>query len=246
MFPIRDHNPSLRFPYITYGLILINIFIFVSYWPILGDPSKINSLFQNWALVPVNVKEGSSYLGLLTSIFFHGSFMHLLGNMLFLHIYGDNLEDKMGHFWFLIFYLCSGVFANLAQFIADPYSTIPVIGASGAVAAVMGGYLLLFPKARIDILFIFIIIFKIFPIRAWIVLGIWFVLQLYNGLAVPVSVSGVAYWAHIGGFIFGVIATLSTWRKLGGKKFWSKNQGAPDHKEATYSFTRSNIPRVRR
>ena len=246
MFPIRDHNPSLRFPYITYGLILINIFIFVSYWPILGDPSKINSLFQNWALVPVNVKEGSSYLGLLTSIFFHGSFMHLLGNMLFLHIYGDNLEDKMGHFWFLIFYLCSGVFANLAQFIADPYSTIPVIGASGAVAAVMGGYLLLFPKARIDILFIFIIIFKIFPIRAWIVLGIWFVLQLYNGLAVPVSVSGVAYWAHIGGFIFGVIAALSTWRKLGGKKFWSKNQGAPDHKEATYSFTRSNIPKVRR
>ena len=246
MFPIRDHNPSLRFPYITYGLILINIFIFVSYWPILGDPSKINSLFQNSALVPVNVKEGSSYLGLLTSIFFHGSFMHLLGNMLFLHIYGDNLEDKMGHFWFLIFYLCSGVFANLAQFIADPYSTIPVIGASGAVAAVMGGYLLLFPKARIDILFIFIIIFKIFPIRAWIVLGIWFVLQLYNGLAVPGSVSGVAYWAHIGGFIFGVIATLSTWRKLGGKKFWSKNQGAPDHKEATYSFTRSNIPKVRR
>ncbi len=224
----------------------MNIFIFVSYWPILGDPSKINSLFQNWALVPANVKEGSSYLGLLTSIFFHGSFMHLLGNMLFLHIYGDNLEDKMGHFWFLIFYLCSGVFANLAQFIADPYSTIPVIGASGAVAAVMGGYFLLFPKARIDILFIFIIIFKIFPIRAWIVLGIWFVLQLYNGLAVPVSVSGVAYWAHIGGFIFGVIATLSTWRKLGGKKFWSKNQGAPDHKEATYSFTRSNIPRVRR
>jgi membrane associated rhomboid family serine protease len=114
------------------------------------------------------------------------------------------------------------------------------------VAAVMGGYLLLFPKARIDILFIFIIIFKIIPIRAWLVLGIWFVLQLYNGLAVPASVSSVAYWAHIGGFIFGVIATFTTWQKLGGKKFWSKNHGAPDHKEATYSFTRSNIPKVRR
>jgi len=246
MFPLRDHNPSLRFPYITYGLILINIFIFVSYWPILGDPSKINPLFQNWALVPASINEGKAYLGLLTSIFFHGSFMHLLGNMLFLHIYGDNLEDKMGHFWFLIFYLFAGVFANFAQFAADPTSNVPVIGASGAVAAVMGGYLLLFPKARIDILFIFVIIFKIIPIRAWVVLGIWFVLQLYNGLAVPASVSGVAYWAHIGGFIFGVIATFTTWQNLGGKKFWSKNQGAPDHKEATYSFTRSNIPKVRR
>ena len=191
MFPIRDHNPSLRFPYITYGLILINTFIFVSYWPILGDPSKINPLFQNWALVPASIKEGGAYLGLLTSIFFHGSFMHLLGNMLFLHIYGDNLEDKMGHFWFLIFYLFAGVFANFAQFAADPYSNVPVIGASGAVAAVMGGYLLLFPKARIDILFIFVIIFKIIPIRAWVVLGIWFVLQLYNGLAVPASVSRI-------------------------------------------------------
>ena len=221
MFPIRDHNPSLRFPYITYGLILINTFIFVSYWPILGDPSKINPLFQNWALVPASIKEGGAYLGLLTSIFFHGSFMHLLGNMLFLHIYGDNLEDKMGHFWFLIFYLFAGVFANFAQFAADPYSNVPVIGASGAVAAVMGGYLLLFPKARIDILFIFVIIFKIIPIRAWVVLGIWFVLQLYNGLAVPASVSSIAYWAHIGGFVFGVVATFTTWKKLGGKRFWS-------------------------
>ena len=246
MFPIRDHNPSLRFPYITYGLILLNIFIFVSYWPILVDPSKINPLFQNWALVPASIIEGKAYLGLLTSIFFHGSFMHLLGNMLFLQIYGDNLEDKMGHFWFLIFYLCAGVFANFAQFAADPFSNVPVIGASGAVAAVMGGYLLLFPKARIDILFIFVIIFKIIPIRAWVVLGIWFVLQLYNGLAVPASVSGVAYWAHIGGFIFGFVATFTTWKKLGVKKFWAKNHGAPDHKESTYSFTRSNIPKVRR
>ena len=246
MFPIRDHNPSLRFPYITYGLILINTFIFVSYWPILGDPSKINPLFQNWALIPASINEGSAYLGLLTSIFFHGSFMHLLGNMLFLHIYGDNLEDKMGHFWFLIFYLSAGIFANFAQFAADPFSNVPVIGASGAVAAVMGGYLLLFPKARIDILFIFVIIFKIIPIRAWVVLGIWFVLQLYNGLAVPASVSSIAYWAHIGGFVFGVVATFTTWKKLGGKKFWSKNHGAPDHKEATYSFTRSNIPKVRK
>ena len=246
MFPLRDHNPYLRFPYITYGLILLNVFIFISYWPILGDPSKINPLFQNYALVPASINEGKAYLGLLTSIFFHGSFMHLLGNMLFLHIYGDNLEDKMGQFWLLIFYLFAGVFANFTQFAADHTSSVPVIGASGAVAAVMGGYLLLFPKARIDILFIFFIIFKIIPIRAWVVLGIWFVLQLYNGLAVPASVSGVAYWAHIGGFIFGVVATFTTWKKLGGKKFWSKNHGAPDHKEATYSFTRSNIPKVRR
>tara|TARA_B110000003_G_scaffold200074_1_gene198666 strand:- start:736 stop:1476 length:741 start_codon:yes stop_codon:yes gene_type:complete len=246
MFPIRDHNPSRRFPYITYSLILLNALIFLSYWHILGDPSKINPLFQNWALVPANIKEGSAYFGLLTSIFFHGSFMHLIGNMLFLHIYGDNLEDKMGHLEFLIFYLAAGIFANFAQFAANPYSDVPVIGASGAVAAVMGGYLLLFPRARIDILFIFVIIFKIIPVRAWLVLGIWFVLQLYNGLAVPAAVSGVAYWAHIGGFVFGVIATLTTWKKLGGAKFWYKNHGAPDHKEATYSLKRTNIPKVRR
>ena len=246
MFPIRDHNPSRRFPYITYSLILLNALIFLSYWHILGDPSKINPLFQNWALVPANIKEGSAYLGLLTSIFFHGSFMHLIGNMLFLHIYGDNLEDKMGHLGFFMFYLSAGIFANFAQFAANPYSDVPVIGASGAVAAVMGGYLLLFPKARIDILFIFVIIFKIIPVQAWLVLGIWFILQLYNGLAVPAAVSGVAYWAHIGGFVFGVIATLTTWKKLGGVKFWSKNHGAPDHKEATYSLKRTNIPKVRR
>jgi membrane associated rhomboid family serine protease len=103
MFPIRDHNPSLRFPYITYALIIINTLIFLSYWGILGDPNKINPLFQDWALVPASISEGRDYLGLLTSIFFHGSFMHLLGNMLFLYIYGDNLEDKMGHFWLLVF-----------------------------------------------------------------------------------------------------------------------------------------------
>ncbi len=149
MFPIRDHNPSLRFPYITYGLILLNILIFVSYWPILGDPSKINPLFQNWALIPASINEGSAYLGLLTSIFFHGSFMHLLGNMLFLYIYGDNLEDKMGHLWFLIFYLCAGVFANSVQFAADPFSNVPVIGASGAVAAVWEAICFYFQKLEL-------------------------------------------------------------------------------------------------
>ena len=188
----------------------------------MGDPSKINPLFQNWALVPASINEGKAYLGLLTSIFFHGSFMHLLGNMLFLHIYGDNLEDKMGHFWFLIFYLFAGVFANFAQFAADPTSNVPVIGASGAVAAVMGGYLLLFPKARIDILFIFVIIFKIIPIRAWVVLGIWFVLQLYNGLAVPASVSGVAYWAHIGGLFLVLLPPLRPGRNWVEKSFGQK------------------------
>ena len=91
---------------------------------------------------------------------------------------------------------------------------------------------------------VFVIIFKIIPIRAWIVLGIWFVLQLYNGLAVPASVSGVAYWAHIGGFVFGILATLTTFNKLGGSDFWSKNHGAPDHEAATYSFRRTNIPKV--
>lgn len=241
MFPIRDHNPSERIAYVTFSLIALNILIFLSYYP--GSTER--SLFETyvtWGLVPA-LNEPSTYL---TSQFLHGGWMHLAGNMLFLFIFGDNLEDKMGHVGFLIFYLASGIAAALAQVMIDPVSTIPVVGASGAIAGVMGGYLLLFPKARVDVLIILIIIFRILPIPSWIMLGLWFTLQLVQaGLADPAN-GGVAYAAHAGGFIAGLLLTLPIWLRLGGPRFWSQTEGHPDHPEARYRIARTTIPRVDR
>lgn len=246
MFPIRDHNPSGRTPFVTYVLIAVNVVIFLYSWPLSDQPRLLASFYSDYALFPARVSSGQDLQGLVTSMFLHGGIMHLLGNMLFLWIFGDNLEDEMGHLGFLIFYLIGGIGAGLAQVISEPVSQIPTIGASGAVAAVMGGYLLLFPKARVDILLIFIIFFKVFTIPAWIMLGVWFGLQLVNGLAVDTSAGGVAYWAHAGGFIIGVVLTYPTWMRLGGTKFWRENEGHPPHPDATYTVGRSNIPRVKR
>jgi membrane associated rhomboid family serine protease len=179
-------------------------------------------------------------------MFLHGGIMHLLGNMLFLWIYGDNLEEDMGHFGFLAFYLAGGLGAALFQYLADPASLIPMVGASGAIAGVMGGYLLLYPRARVDVLFIFVIIFKIFPLPAWVVLGFWFALQLWSGVSTPTAGGGVAYWAHAGGFFVGFLLTLPIWARKGGVAFWRRTHGHPDHPEARYSTRRTTIPRVRR
>ncbi|MDP5359879.1 MAG: rhomboid family intramembrane serine protease, partial [Paracoccaceae bacterium] len=125
-----------------------------------------------------------------------------------------------------------------------PGSTIPTVGASGAIAGVMGGYLLLFPKARVDIFIFFIVFFRILPIPAWIMLGLWFALQLFNGLSVDTSMGGVAEWAHAGGFVIGFALTLPLWFRLGGTLFWRQTHGHPPHPEATYA--RSSVPIVRR
>jgi membrane associated rhomboid family serine protease len=181
---------------------------------------------------------------ILTSMFLHGGWLHIIGNMLFLWVFGDNMEDEMGHLPFLAFYLASGVAAAGLQIAADPYSQVPMVGASGAIAGVLGGYLLMFPKARIDVLFIIVIIIKIFPIRAWIVLGIWFALQVVNGAIMPTDGGGVAYWAHAGGFAAGLLLTLPLWLRRGGTAFWDRTGGVPPHPEATYG--RSSVPLVKR
>ncbi|MGB0439530.1 MAG: rhomboid family intramembrane serine protease, partial [Paracoccaceae bacterium] len=183
---------------------------------------------------------------LVTSQFLHGGFMHIAGNMLFLWIFGDNMEDEMGHVGFLIFYLICGVFAALAQWVEEPYSLIPTIGASGAIAGVMGGYLLLFPKAKVDILLILIVFFRIFPIPAWIMLGLWFALQLGNGLISDPDLGGVAYWAHAGGFVVGLILTIPLFMRLGGRQFWDRTHGVPPHPEAEYKLIPTRVPVVRR
>jgi len=247
MFPIRDHNPSGRIPYVTYALMALNIGIFLSYVPILSDNRALYEFYNAFALVPARVGAGYGFEGLLTSQFLHGGWMHLAGNMLFLYIYGDNIEDEMGHVPYLIFYLAAGVAAGLTQVAFEPTSTVPMVGASGAIAGVMGAYLLLFPKAKVDILIIFVVFFRIFPIPAWILLSLWLGMQFIGGFAASADVGGVAYWAHAGGFIAGLVGAIPIWLKRGGTDFWQRTDGHPPHPEATYPrLTRSRIPKVKK
>ncbi|MGH1465103.1 MAG: rhomboid family intramembrane serine protease [Cognatishimia sp.] len=246
MFPIRDHNPSGRIPYVTYVLIAMNVAIFLYSWPLETQPALLASFYSDWALFPNRVANGHDFQGLLTSMFLHGGLMHLAGNMLFLWIFGDNLEDEMGHLGFTAFYCLAGVGAGLAQVIAAPQSGIPTVGASGAISAVMGGYLLMYPRARVDILVILIVFFKIFTVPTWLMLGLWFGLQLFSGLTTDITISGVAYWAHAGGFVIGLILTVPLWLRRGGTEFWSFTLGKPPHPEKRYRLTRTGIPKVKR
>lgn len=245
MFPIRDHNPSGRTPFVTIALIAINILVFLGSYVGKTD-LELNRLFFDWGLVPARLMAGQGYETVLTSMFLHAGWMHLGGNMLFLWIYGDNLEEEMGHFGFLLFYLASGLAAAGLQSVADLGSIIPMVGASGAIAGVMGGYLLLFPRAKVDVLFIFVIFFRIFAIPAWIVLGLWFGIQIFAGLNTPSDAGGVAYWAHAGGFIAGLVLTLPVWLRRGAGGYWQATQGHPPHPPSTFEAARSNIPLIPR
>jgi membrane associated rhomboid family serine protease len=244
MFPIRDHNPSGHTPYVTWALIALNVAVFLAYWPFMQNEMQLAYFYDEWGLVPAYVTEGHDLHGLLTSMFLHGGWMHLLGNMLFLWIFGDNMEDEMGPMGFLLFYLASGLAAAGLQIVADPYSQIPMVGASGAIAGVMGGYLLLFPKARVDIFVFFIIFIRIFPVRAWLMLGLWFGMQIFGGISTPSEEGGVAFWAHAGGFIAGLLLALPLWLRLGGTAFWRDTHGVPPHPAASYPIARSRIPNV--
>lgn len=246
MFPIRDHNPSGRTPLVTYVLIAVNIAVFLGYWLTITNDYDLALFFNRWGLVPVAVTAGYQTETVLTSMFLHGGWMHLAGNMLFLWIFGDNMEDEMGHLRFALFYLAVGLAAAFLQTAADPGSQIPMVGASGAIAGVMGGYLLLFPRARVDVLFIFVIFFRIFAIPAWIVLGVWIGLQLFNGSVTPTDQGGVAYLAHVGGFVGGLVLTVPLWLRRGGLAFWQRTAGHPAHPDAHYKLARSSVPRVPR
>ncbi|SIT12543.1 Membrane associated serine protease, rhomboid family [Roseivivax lentus] len=246
MFPIRDHNPSGRTPFVTYGLIAVNVLIFIGYYGLFSNPQMLNMFFWDWALIPARVSQGDGAAGFVTSMFLHGGIMHLLGNMLFLFIFGDNVEDEMGHLGYLVFYLASGLAAGLAQYITAPFSPVPMVGASGAIAGVMGAYLLLFPRAEVDILVILVIIFKIITIPAWIMLALWLGMQFLGGFGTAADGGGVAYWAHAGGFVIGLILALPLWLRRGGPAFWRRTRGHPPHPVARYEFKRTNVPKVRR
>jgi membrane associated rhomboid family serine protease len=245
MFPIRDHNPSGRTPFVTLALIAINVIVFLAYFTTIGE-FQLGRFFMTWGMIPARITAGEGLETLVTHMFLHGGWMHIIGNMLFLWIFGDNLEEQMGHFGFLLFYLASGFAAAGLQFMADPGSGVPMVGASGAIAGVMGGYLLLFPKARVDVLLIFIIFFRVFSLRAWIVLGLWLGLQVFSGLATPTEGGGVAYWAHVGGFVGGLLLTIPVWTRRGGSAYWQQTDGHPPHPEANYPMQKSRIPRVGR
>ncbi|MCK5646735.1 MAG: rhomboid family intramembrane serine protease [Anaerolineales bacterium] len=213
MIPLKDLNPTRRVPIITYGLIALNVMVFL--WEQTLSAAELQEQFLNLSVVPASVIDNplalDTFLDFLRSMFFHGGWMHLLGNMLYLWLFGDNLEDRMGVVLYVIFYFFGGFMASFAQIIIDPSSPIPLIGASGAIAGVLGGYLIMFPgvKVRGIIPLGFIARWAEWP--AWIVLGLWFVIQLFNGvvsLGVQTgAMGGVAFFAHIGGFVTGLILT---------------------------------------
>lgn len=208
MLPLRDEFPSRKIPYVTYGLIAVNILVFL--WEMLISYSSPNAQYQ-WALIPAdfNFSNGIplfSILTIFTSMFMHSGLAHIGGNMLYLWIFGDNIEERVGRAKFLAFYLMGGFIASLAHILTNPASQIPTVGASGAIAAVLGAYLILFPKNRVLTVIWLGFFIRMTMIPSMIVLGFWFVLQLFQGLMSlgGPDVGGVAVWAHIGGFVYGM------------------------------------------
>ncbi len=203
MIPLRDSTPSNTFPLVTVCLIIINLLIF-SYETTLGSQA-LDALIYTFGMVPANYTNynGSwaGYLPFLSSTFLHGSWMHVIGNMWVLWLFGDNVEDKMGRGRFLFFYLLCGLIAGIAHFIFNPASQVPVVGASGAVAGIMGAYFLMFRHARV---FTYIPPIFLLNIPAWIYLGFWALSQLFYGTFQTLNQGQIAFWAHVGGFAAGM------------------------------------------
>lgn len=208
MIPLRDINPTRRFAFITYLLIAVNIAVFL-----LVDVND-----TSYALIPNEISNGHRLETLISAMFLHANLIHVGGNMLFLWIFGNNVEDRLGHILYLIFYLLAGIAGSLLQVLIDPTSTIPNVGASGAISGVLGAYLLWFPKARVVALVFLGIFITVLRFPAWIFIGYWAGLQIVLGLAglaaSPGGQSGgVAYFAHIGGFLTGLTVGLLYWRR---------------------------------
>jgi membrane associated rhomboid family serine protease len=214
MIPLRDENPTRTTPHVTRLLIALNCGVFL-YELLLGPDLK--QFMMTWGLVPHRLTAAfvtgdepvtAGLVTLFTSLFLHGGWAHVLGNMWYLTIFGDNVEDLLGHGRYLVFYLVGGLFASLVHYFSNPGSVLPTVGASGAIAAVLGAYVVAFPGTRVTTLIPFFPFFQIASVRASIVLGFWFVIQFFSG-AMSLAWSaqgGTAWFAHIGGFAFGWIA----------------------------------------
>jgi membrane associated rhomboid family serine protease len=207
MIPLRDVIPSRTTPVVTISLVVLNALIFL-YELTLGD--QVNEFMFSFGLVPAYF----SWLNVVTSMFLHGGFLHAAGNMLYLWIFGDNVEDRMGHGRFLAFYLLCGIAAALAQTITVPNSTVPMVGASGAIAGVMGAYFVLYPHSRIVTLVTLLFFWQIMEVPAVLFLGIWFLMQFLSGVGSIASATagepagGIAFWAHVAGFAAGVLGVM--------------------------------------
>jgi membrane associated rhomboid family serine protease len=200
MFPIADVIPSRTTPFVTIAIIALNAIVFL-FELTLSEPD-LELVVQSFGVVPAAFDWASA----ITSMFLHGGWMHFLGNMLYLWIFGDNVEDRLGHGWYLLFYLACGVAAALGQAATQPYSLVPMIGASGAIAGVMGAYFVLYPHSRVLTGVFIVFFFDVIEIPAIFFLGIWFLMQFFSGvgsLGSEAASGGVAFWAHVGGFIAG-------------------------------------------
>jgi membrane associated rhomboid family serine protease len=203
VIPIRDVIPSRTAPVVTVGLIVVNTLAFLFEQRL--SPNEFEPFLRTWGLVPADVH----VLTVFTSMFLHAGWLHYLGNMLYLWIFGDNVEDRMGHGRYLVFYLLCGSVAALLQVTASPGSQVPMVGASGAIAGVLGAYFVLFPKSRVLTLVPIFIFVQIVEVPAVFLLGVWFALQVVSGmgsLGHRADVGGVAFWAHAGGFAAGMLA----------------------------------------
>ena len=204
LFPYKDDNPRILVPYVTYCIIGINALILILQFNLgISDPSAEKAFIYRFGFIPADF----SLITIFTSMFLHGGISHIMGNMWFLWVFGDNVEGVLGHLKYAIFYLMCGLAATISQLLINPNSTIPMVGASGAIAGVLGMYMIRFPHARVHVFAFIIIFFTTFRVPAMFVLGFWFFNQLTNGFGSLGfdTTGGVAWFAHIGGFIAGVM-----------------------------------------
>jgi membrane associated rhomboid family serine protease len=213
MIPLKDDNPTRTTPFVNYGLIIANIAVFI-YMLYLG-PAVSEKFVLGYSVRPREIFGAGAHPGLqdytrvLTSMFLHGGLLHLAGNMLFLWIFGDNIEDFLGHGKYLLFYVACGVAAVCAHGLSHPGSGLPMLGASGAISGVLGAYLVLYPKAGVWTFFFFIFFWQVIKVPAVFIIGLWIVVQVANGLLYYNKAGGgVAWFAHVGGFITGIVLIL--------------------------------------
>ena len=213
--PLYDDNPTTRDPVVTY--LLIGLCVGAFFWQLQFESREETAVLYTYGMVPARLfglwhprglQGVPAWVTLVTSMFLHGGWFHLIGNMLFLWVFGNNIEDALGRGRFLFFYLCCGVVAALTQALSSYGSHVPMVGASGAIAGVLGAYLLLYPSANVHVFVWILIFFRMVNIPAWILLGLWFAMQLLSGLARSPGTPGVAFWAHVGGFVSGIVLVI--------------------------------------
>jgi membrane associated rhomboid family serine protease len=244
MLPIGDQNPTRTTPYVTWGLIAANVVAFAAEFWIMANGGQ-SWVVPGYGLVPARLTNDPLGEGftVLTSMFLHGSVGHLGGNMLFLYIFGDNVEDALGHVRYIFFYLLAGLSGALAQTLTDPSSHAPMVGASGAIAGVLGAYMLLYPRAPVTVL---IPIFWLIVLPAWLVIGVWFLLNVSGAMDSFGSTGGVAFFAHVGGFVAGMLGIypLLFGRRPPDHTRWTSWRGASVGAGTRFGKDRHELPRA--